>query len=213
MPWRLKSDMRHFVALTTGKPVVMGRKTYLSTAIKPLPRRTNIVVTRDRDFTAPGVVVVSSLEAGLETGRADALRRGADAVMVIGGADIYVAGHAVRRSARDHADPMPNRPVTRASRKSSHGVWQETSRTEHARGPSDDHAFATVQLRRRAADQQILVAQHAHAECSTCDWGSMSEAAQHVATRSRNHAETGGGAAHRHYSGARDRRAPPALPA
>jgi len=55
MPWRLKNDMRHFRALTAGKPVVMGRKTYLSLAIKPLPRRTNIVVTRDPAFTAPGV--------------------------------------------------------------------------------------------------------------------------------------------------------------
>ena len=57
MPWRLKSDMRHFRALTMGKPVVMGRKTYLSLAIKPLPGRTNIVVTRDANFTAPGVLV------------------------------------------------------------------------------------------------------------------------------------------------------------
>ena len=48
MPWRLKSDMRRFVALTAGKPVVMGRKTWLSLAIRPLPRRTNIVVTRDK---------------------------------------------------------------------------------------------------------------------------------------------------------------------
>ncbi len=57
MPWRLKSDMRHFRALTTEKPVVMGRKTWLSLSIKPLPRRTNIVVTRDPSFSAPGVLV------------------------------------------------------------------------------------------------------------------------------------------------------------
>ena len=50
MPWRLKSDMQHFRALTAGKPVVMGRKTYLSLSIKPLPGRTNIVVTRDREL-------------------------------------------------------------------------------------------------------------------------------------------------------------------
>jgi len=55
MPWRLKSDMQHFRALTAGKPVVMGRKTYLSLSIKPLPRRTSIVVTRDPAFPAPGV--------------------------------------------------------------------------------------------------------------------------------------------------------------
>src|SRR6476646_454606 len=87
MPWRLKYDMRHFGALTLDRPVAMGRKTYLSLAIKPLPRRTNIVVSRDRDFTAAGVVAVQSLGAALQAARGDALRRRADAIMVIGGAE------------------------------------------------------------------------------------------------------------------------------
>src|SRR6185295_14039873 len=86
MPWRLKSDMRHFRALTFGKPVVMGRKTYDSLKIKPLPGRTNIVATRDRNFTAPGVLVAPSLEAALQAARGDALRRGSHAIMIIGGA-------------------------------------------------------------------------------------------------------------------------------
>ena len=76
MPWRLKSDMQHFRALTMGKPVVMGRKTWLSLSIKPLPGRTNIVVTRDANFTAPGVLVARSLDVALEAARGDALRRG-----------------------------------------------------------------------------------------------------------------------------------------
>ena len=88
MPWRLKSDMRHFRELTTGKPVVMGRKTYDSLHIKPLPNRTNIVVTRDKNFTAPGVLVAQSLDAALQAARGDAMRRGSD-IMVIGGAEIY----------------------------------------------------------------------------------------------------------------------------
>src|SRR3954463_8610297 len=88
MPWRLKSDMRHLRRSTMGKPVVMGRKTYESLHIKPLPGRTNIVVTRDKDFTAPGVLVASSLDAALQAARGDALRRGAR-IMVIGGAEIY----------------------------------------------------------------------------------------------------------------------------
>src|SRR6476620_8708922 len=66
MPWRLKSDMQHFRALTMGKPVVMGRKTWLSLSVKPLSRRTNIVVTRDKDFTVPGALVARSLEIALE---------------------------------------------------------------------------------------------------------------------------------------------------
>ena len=67
LPWRLKSDLRHFRKLTMGKPVVMGRKTFQS-LFKPLDGRTTIVVTRDPDFSAPGVVVAPSLQA--EIGRA-----------------------------------------------------------------------------------------------------------------------------------------------
>src|SRR6478609_1826452 len=88
MPWRLKSDMKHLRALTMGKPVVMGRKTYLSLYVRPLPGRTNIVVTRDKDFTAPGALVARSLDIALEAARGDALRRGTE-IMVIGGAEIY----------------------------------------------------------------------------------------------------------------------------
>src|SRR5207302_10080835 len=95
MPWRLKSDMRHFRTLTMGKPAVMGRKTYLALAIKPLPGRTSIVVTHDKNFTAPGVLVAPSLQAALEAARGDALRRGADAIMVIGGADLYAQAMAL----------------------------------------------------------------------------------------------------------------------
>src|SRR5436305_6077709 len=89
MPWRLKSDMQHLRKLTMGKPVVMGRKTYESLSLKPLPRRTNIVVSRDRSFTAPGVLVAPSLESALTAARGDAMRRRTDAIMVIGGAEIY----------------------------------------------------------------------------------------------------------------------------
>ena len=74
LPWRLKSDMTHFRALTTGKPVVMGRKTYLSIG-KPLQGRTTIVVSRDSAFAAPGIVVAPSLEGALAAARGDALRR------------------------------------------------------------------------------------------------------------------------------------------
>ena len=80
--------MEHFRALTMGKPVVMGRKTYLSIG-KPLKGRTMIVVSRDRGFAAPGILVAPSLDAALAVARGDALRRGAKAIIVVGGADIY----------------------------------------------------------------------------------------------------------------------------
>src|SRR5215470_6029566 len=97
LPWRLKTDLKRFRALTVGHPVVMGRKTYLSFG-KPLKHRTNIVVTRDPDFAAAGIVVASSLEAALEVAEGDALRRGAAAVVIGGGAGIYT--NTIDRAAR-----------------------------------------------------------------------------------------------------------------
>src|SRR6185369_12381119 len=88
LPWRLKSEMAHFRRVTMGKPVVMGRKTFLSIG-KPLAGRSNIVVSRDLSFAAPGVVVAPDIEAALTVARGDALRRGATEIAVIGGADIY----------------------------------------------------------------------------------------------------------------------------
>src|SRR5580692_1734631 len=86
LPWRLKSDMQHFRALTMGKPVVMGRKTYLSIG-KPLSGRTTIVVSRDRAFASPGIVIAPSLDTALAAARGDALRRNADTIIVAGGAE------------------------------------------------------------------------------------------------------------------------------
>jgi dihydrofolate reductase len=142
MPWRLKSDMRHFVALTKGKPVVMGRKTYDSTHIKPLPNRTNIVVTRDKNFTAPGVLVTTSLEAALEAARGDALRRGTD-IMVIGGADIYAQAMPLAdrlEFTQIHMRPEGDSlfpPIDPA-------VWREAAREAHPAGPDDDAAYDFV---------------------------------------------------------------------
>ncbi len=95
LPWRLKTDLKRFRALTVGHPVVMGRKTYLSFG-KPLKNRTNIVVTRDPEFTAPGIVVAPSLEAAMEVAEGDALRRGAAAIVVGGGAGIYIQKRLTR---------------------------------------------------------------------------------------------------------------------
>ena len=85
IPWRIPEDMKHFREVTTGHPVVMGRLTFESLR-RPLPDRTNIVVTRTPGWSADGVTVVGSLEEGLAVAR----EAGGD-VMVIGGAQIYEA--------------------------------------------------------------------------------------------------------------------------
>ena len=143
MPWRLKSDMRRFVALTAGKPVVMGRKTWLSLAIRPLPRRTNIVVTRDPAFTAPGVLVASALAPALQAARGDALRRGADAIMVIGGGDIYAQAMPFAdrlEITQIHASPQGDVRFPAIDP----ALWHESTRESHAAGPDNDAGFDFV---------------------------------------------------------------------
>lgn len=85
LPWRLPDDMRWFREHTVGKPCIMGRKTYdsLPDRFRPLPDRRNIVVTRDRDYAAPGAIVVHSLAEALEAAE------GAPEVMVVGGGEIF----------------------------------------------------------------------------------------------------------------------------
>src|SRR4051794_11722909 len=74
IPWRVKSDVQRLKAMTMGKPVVMGRKTFESLP-RPLPGRTNIVITRDESFRAAGALVTSSFAVARAIARADALRR------------------------------------------------------------------------------------------------------------------------------------------
>jgi dihydrofolate reductase len=90
LPWHLPQDLRYFKRVTMGKPIVMGRKTFESIG-RPLPGRTNIVITRNPDFTAQGVRVVASLDEALRLAGDIALIDGARELVVIGGAEIYKA--------------------------------------------------------------------------------------------------------------------------
>ena len=84
LPWHLPGDLRHFKSLTLGKPVIMGRRTFDSIG-KPLPGRTNIVVTRNPDFHPEGVKVSASLKDALAIAR----ETDSDEIFIIGGAQIY----------------------------------------------------------------------------------------------------------------------------
>jgi dihydrofolate reductase len=84
LPWHLSTDLKRFRRLTMGKPIVMGRKTFESIG-RPLPGRTNIILTGQRDFVAPGCHVVHSIEQALD------VAQGCEEVMVIGGASVYAA--------------------------------------------------------------------------------------------------------------------------
>lgn len=152
LPWRLKSEMQRFRTLTWGKPVVVGRKTYESFTRKPLPGRTNIVVTRDRSLSIPGAVVTASLAAALDVARGDAMRRGVEEIAVVGGADIYaqtmdVADRLVITRVKMEPDGDITFPAIDPS------VWYETGRTDHAAGPDDEAGYSIHVLERRTKDE------------------------------------------------------------
>jgi dihydrofolate reductase len=147
IPWRIKSDMKRFKALTSGKPVVMGRKTFVSIG-RPLPGRTNIVVTRDLDYRAAGVVVTHSFADARAIAKGDALRRFATEIAVIGGAEIYAQwmASADRLEITEvHARPEGDTlfPAIDAA------DWEEVARVRNPAGPDDSADFSYVTYRRR----------------------------------------------------------------
>lgn len=142
LPWRIRSDLARFRAITMGKPVVMGRKTFLSIG-KPLDGRTNIVVSRNAAFAASGVVVAPSLAAALLAARGDALRRGTDEIMVIGGSEIFAA--AMPLAARLDITLVHARPEGDAYFPPiDTSIWRESERQERPAGPQDETAYAVV---------------------------------------------------------------------
>jgi dihydrofolate reductase len=147
IPWRLKSDMQRFKALTIGKPVVMGRKTFMSLR-RPLVSRTNIVITRDEEFRRPGIVVTSSFADARAVALGDALRRSVAEIAVIGGAEIYA-------QSIDAADRLEVTEVHVRPTGETHfaaidpAKWQEVARVQNPAGPDDSAAFSYVTYRRR----------------------------------------------------------------
>lgn len=145
LPFRQSSDLKRFKALSFGKPVLMGRKTFHSIG-KPLPGRTNIVISRDPSFAAPGVLVAPSLDAALEAARGDALRRGTDEIVVIGGTAIFAMTMPL-------ADRLEITHVHAAPEGDTHfppidaAQWREIARTEQPAGPQDDAPFSYVTYR------------------------------------------------------------------
>ena len=144
LPWELPDDLRHFKRTTIGRPIIMGRKTFESVGF-PLPGRTNIVITRDMAWSHEGVVTRHSLEEALERAFEQTLIDGADAVMVVGGAEIY-------RLALPRADRIV---LTRVQGEVSGDVvfdlglvagWTEVSRVEYSAEEGNSHAFAVVEL-------------------------------------------------------------------
>lgn len=143
IPWRLKSDMQRFKALTIGKPIIMGRKTFESFPRRPLPGRTNIVVSRNADYTAEGAVVARSFDAARAIATGDALRRSGAEIAIIGGADIYAQWmpHANRLEVTEvHASPAGDTTLPPIDL----NAWEETTRVRHPAAGEDSVDFSYV---------------------------------------------------------------------
>jgi dihydrofolate reductase len=149
IPWRLKTDMQRFKAMTLDKPIVMGRKTFVSLR-RPLPGRTNIVVTRDAHFRSPGAVVTTSLADARAIATGDALRRLATEIAVIGGAEIYAQSMpcADRLEITEvHARPAGDTYFAAIDA----AVWEEMARVRNSAGSDDSADFSFVTYRRRGS--------------------------------------------------------------
>lgn len=142
LPWRLKADLQRFKRLTTGSPVVMGRKTWESLG-RPLPGRRNIVISRDSGYRADGAQVVTSLDAAFS------LAAEAPTIFVIGGAQIYAAALPI-------ADALELTEVDAAVDGDAFfpsfdtEAYVEVSREHHKADADNDHAFDFASYRRKA---------------------------------------------------------------
>jgi dihydrofolate reductase len=140
LPWHLPADLQHFKKTTMGKPILMGRKTYESIG-RPLPGRTNIVITRDSRYQAAGCVVVNSIDAAMEAAGEQ------DEIMVIGGAEFY-------RQVLPHANTIY---LTRihatfdgdtAFPELKEADWREVERSEQAADEKNPHDCSFIRLDR-----------------------------------------------------------------
>jgi dihydrofolate reductase len=140
LPWHLPADLQHFKQITMGKPILMGRKTYESIG-RPLPGRTNIVITRDESYTAEGCVVVHSMEEAMQAAG------DSDEVMVIGGAEFY-------QQALPQADALYLTLVEGEFEgdaffpEINEDEWREVERSDFGSDEKNPHAYSFVRMDR-----------------------------------------------------------------
>jgi dihydrofolate reductase len=147
LPWRLKSDLAIFRAVTMGKPVIMGRKTWESLPKRPLVGRTNIVLSRDGSFEAKGALVCEDFSEAVQIAREQAEEDGANEVCVIGGASLF--NLALGRAARlylTEVDADVDGDVTLPPLDERR--WREVRREPHPASEQDQYPFVFRVLER-----------------------------------------------------------------
>ena len=147
LPWRLKTDLAHFRAVTMGKPVIMGRKTWDSLPRKPLVGRTNIVLSHDGSFEPKGAVVCEDFAEAVGIAREQAADDGASEVCVIGGASLFeLALGRARRIYLTDIDADIEGDVVLAP--IDEARWREVRRASHPASEDDEHPFTIRVLER-----------------------------------------------------------------
>jgi dihydrofolate reductase len=147
LPWRLKSDLAIFRAVTMGKPVIMGRKTWESLPKKPLVGRTNIVLSKDGSFEATGALVCEDFSEAVQIAREQAEEDSQSEVCVIGGASLFEV--ALRRAGRLYLTEV-EAEVEGDVRLSpiDESRWREVRREAHPASEQDEHPFTFRVLER-----------------------------------------------------------------
>jgi len=151
LPWRLRSDLQRFKAITMGKPCIMGRKTWESLPLQPLPGRLNIVLTKDESYEerghSKGALVCTNLAEALSIARETAEDDGVDEVCIIGGTALFAA--ALPRAERLYITEVDAAPEGDAHFPTfDEAAFTETSNEPHPAGEKDDHAFTFRTLER-----------------------------------------------------------------
>lgn len=152
LPWRLRSDLQRFKAITIGKPCIMGRKTWESLPLRPLPGRLNVVLTRDEgwgeDGQAKGALVCRTLDEAIEIAREQAEEDGVEEVCVIGGTALFEA--ALPRARRLYVTEVQAEVEGDAVFPSiDEAGWREVSSERVPAGDKDDYAMVFRDLERR----------------------------------------------------------------
>lgn len=146
--WRLKTDLRRFRQLTTGCPIIMGRKTFLSIG-KPLPGRQTIVLTRDPAFAAEGVHVAHAVAEALALAQRLGREMGAHSVIIGGGTEIYAQMLPLAdRLELTFVHAAPDGDAVFPAWEE--GAFVETARESHPADSDNEHGFTFVSYRRQA---------------------------------------------------------------
>lgn len=152
LPWRLRSDLQRFKAVTMGKPCLMGRATWESLPLRPLPGRLNLVLSRDLSYEeagkAKGAVVCATLSDAIDIARETAEEDGVDEICVIGGTALFEA--TLPRAKRLYITEVEAEPEGDAYFPAfDERDWVEVSREAHAAAEKDDHDVVFRVLERR----------------------------------------------------------------